>query len=111
MRHAQVPQGATPRTIKVHLAGELTRSMKPGDAVTVSGIFLPEPFTGFRAMKAGLVTSTFLEAQAVALDKTSYSDLHRTEQQNSIIAVGPSSVQTDFSPTHIQDESITAVLS
>ena len=61
--------------------------MKPGDAVTVSGIFLPEPFTGFRAMKAGLVTSTFLDAQAVSLDKKSYSDLQRTEEQKSIIAV------------------------
>lgn len=29
----------------VHLMGALTRTVKPGDAVTLSGIFLPEPFT------------------------------------------------------------------
>ncbi len=45
---AQVPQGATPRSLRVHLRGGLTRSAKPGDAVTLSGIFLPQPLTGFR---------------------------------------------------------------
>ncbi len=84
---AQVPQGATPRTLKVHLCGELTRTVKPGDAVTISGIFLPEPFTGFRAMRAGLVTNTFLEAQSVALDKKSYADIHMTPEQRATIAV------------------------
>ena len=29
----------------VHLLGALTRTVKPGDAVTLSGVFLPEPFT------------------------------------------------------------------
>ncbi len=82
-----MPQGATPRTLKVHLSGDLTRSVKPGDAVTISGIFLPEPFTGFRAMRAGLVTNTFLEAQAVALDKKSYADIHMTPEQRATIAV------------------------
>ena len=83
----QVPQGATPRTLKVHLSGDLTRSVKPGDAVTISGIFLPEPFTGFRAMRAGLVTNTFLEAQAVVLDKKSYADIHMTPEQRATITV------------------------
>lgn len=41
----QVPQGATPRSMVVHLLGALTRTVKPGDAVTLSGVFLPEPFT------------------------------------------------------------------
>ena len=45
---AQVPQGATPRSLHVHLRGSLTRCAKPGDAVTVSGVFLPQPLTGFR---------------------------------------------------------------
>ena len=94
---AQVPQGATPRTLKVHLSGDLTRSVKPGDAVTISGIFLPEPFTGFRAMRAGLVTNTFLEAQAVALDKKSYADIRMTPEQHARIAVrGASGVFRDL---------------
>lgn len=60
---AQVPQGATPRNLTVHLRGALTRTAKPGDAVTVAGVFLPEPFTGFRAMRAGLLTSVYLQAR------------------------------------------------
>ena len=47
----QVPEGATPRTLSIHLVGEVTRTMKPGDDVTVTGIFLPEQYTGFRGMR------------------------------------------------------------
>ena len=65
-RRPQVPQGATPRNLTVHLRGALTRTAKPGDAVTVAGVFLPEPFTGFRAMRAGLLTSVYLQARSVA---------------------------------------------
>lgn len=57
---AQVPEGATPRTISIHLRGEVCRSMKPGDVVILSGIFLPEPVQGFRAMRAGLLTTTYI---------------------------------------------------
>ena len=57
---AQVPQGATPRMMTVHLQGSLTRSLKPGNAVTIAGIFLPLPYTGFKAMRAGLLTNTYL---------------------------------------------------
>ena len=45
----------------VHLLGELTRSLKPGNAVSIAGIFLPQPYTGFKAMRAGLLTSTYLQ--------------------------------------------------
>lgn len=86
---AQVPQGATPRTMVVHLMGELTRVVKPGDPVTVSGVFLPEPFTGFRAAKAGLLTTTFLLAQRVQLDKQSYEALSHDAMQEDGIQVTP----------------------
>ena len=74
MPWAQVPQGATPRSLTIHLRGPLTRSCKPGDSVTVAGVFLPQPYTGFRAMRAGLLTTTFLEAMSVTQDKRSYKD-------------------------------------
>ena len=50
------------------------RQMSPGDAVEISGIFLPKPYTGFRAMRAGLVTNTFLEAQSILQFKKKYSE-------------------------------------
>ena len=34
--------------------------MKPGDVVIMTGIFLPEPVQGFRAMRAGLLTTTYI---------------------------------------------------
>ncbi|KAJ6873344.1 hypothetical protein NC651_032274 [Populus alba x Populus x berolinensis] len=57
-----VPKGHIPRSMTVHFRGELTRKVAPGDVVELSGIFLPIPYTGFRAMRAGLVADTFLEA-------------------------------------------------
>ena len=50
---------------RAQVKGELVRQMSPGDLVEISGIFLPKPYTGFRAMRAGLVTNTYLEAQAI----------------------------------------------
>lgn len=43
--------------------------------MTITGIFLPEPYTGYRAMRAGLLTSTYLHVQRVVQDKNSYADL------------------------------------
>ena len=52
--------------------GELTRSVLPGDLVTVDGVFLPTPYTGFKAMKAGLIADTYLEAHRITkMKKTS----------------------------------------
>ena len=69
-----MPQGATPRSLVIHLRGTLTRTCKPGDSVTVAGVFLPQPYTGFRAMRAGLLTTTYLDAMSVTQDKRSYKD-------------------------------------
>jgi DNA replication licensing factor MCM7 len=45
---SDVPQGSVPRTLTVHVKGELTRTVKPGEMVTISGIYLPVPFTGYK---------------------------------------------------------------
>ncbi|KAI9782176.1 MAG: Mcm2-7 hexameric complex component [Peltula sp. TS41687] len=71
----QVPVGHIPRTLTVHCHGTLTRRIKPGDIIDVAGIFLPTPYTGFKAIKAGLLTDTYLEAQHIIQHKESYRDL------------------------------------
>ncbi|KAG0265625.1 Mcm2-7 hexameric complex component [Actinomortierella ambigua] len=71
----QVPVGHIPRSIKVHLYGAMTRSMNPGDTVTVSGIYVPMPYTGFQAMRAGLLTDTYLECHHVMQSKKQYTDM------------------------------------
>eukprot|EP00887_Chlorella_sp_A99_P007647 scaffold20.g7647.t1 len=82
----EVPQGSTPRTMVVHLRGSLTRVVKAGDSVTLSGIFLPEPFVGQRAIaRASLLTATYVEAMAVRQNKTSYAEMSLSEEQRAAI--------------------------
>ncbi|KAL2176010.1 DNA replication licensing factor MCM7 [Thermothelomyces heterothallicus CBS 202.75] len=71
----QVPIGQIPRTLTVLCYGSLVRQVSPGDIVDISGIFLPTPYTGFQAMRAGLLTDTYLEAHHVVQHKKAYEDM------------------------------------
>jgi len=70
-----VPMGHIPRSITVVVKGDLCRCASPGDILQLTGIFLPKPVTGFKAMRAGLCAHTYLEAQAVVQHKKRYSDV------------------------------------
>eukprot|EP00977_Amphora_coffeiformis_P012751 scaffold3226_cov160-Amphora_coffeaeformis.AAC.12 len=71
----QVPMGHVPRSLTVFCRGEWTRQVTAGDVVTMDGIFLPQKVGhGFRAMKAGLIATTYLEVQNMTLHKKSYDD-------------------------------------
>ena len=72
----QVPMGHVPRSLTVHCRGELTRQAAPGDVVTMDGIFLPQRLaeSGFKALKAGLVSMTYLHAQHIVVHKKSYDE-------------------------------------
>eukprot|EP00980_Cylindrotheca_fusiformis_P016394 scaffold4887_cov118-Cylindrotheca_fusiformis.AAC.4 len=77
---SQVPMGHVPRSLTVHCKGELTRLANPGDVLTVDGVFLPQRVaSGFRAMKAGLMATLYLDAQHVNVHKKSFDD---DQQQN-----------------------------
>lgn len=69
----QVPVGHIPRSLTIHINGPLVRSVAPGDVVDITGIFLPAPYTGFKALKAGLLTETYLEAQYIHQHKKKYA--------------------------------------
>nr|UWK20602.1 DNA replication licensing factor [Trichoderma rubi] len=71
----QVPIGQIPRSLTVHCSGSLVRKINPGDVVDISGIFLPTPYTGFKAMRAGLLTDTYLEAHHIHQHKKAYSEM------------------------------------
>ncbi|KAI0720419.1 MCM-domain-containing protein [Fomitopsis betulina] len=82
----QVPVGHIPRSMTVHVHGSLTRQMSPGDVVHLGGIFLPIPYTGFQAVRAGLLTDTYLEAHHIHQLKKQYSEMEVTpEIQRQII--------------------------
>ncbi|CAK7900398.1 DNA replication licensing factor Mcm7p [[Candida] anglica] len=76
----QVPVGHIPRSLTVHVNGDLVRSLNPGDVADISGIFMPSPYTGFKALKAGLLTETYLEAQYVNQFKKQYESLEITDE-------------------------------
>jgi DNA replication licensing factor MCM7 len=71
----QVPVGHIPRQLTVHCHGALVRQINPGDVIDIAGIFLPTPYTGFKALRAGLLTDTYLEAQYVNQHKKAYDDI------------------------------------
>lgn len=62
----------------IHLQGSLTRKLSPGDVVHLGGIFLPIPYTGFQAVRAGLLTDTYLDAHYVHQLKKQYDDMEVT---------------------------------
>ncbi|KAK5663317.1 hypothetical protein OQA88_3745 [Cercophora sp. LCS_1] len=71
----QVPIGQIPRTMTVLCYGSLVRQINPGDVVDVAGIFLPTPYTGFKAMRAGLLTDTYVEAHHITQHKKAYEEM------------------------------------
>lgn len=70
----------------VHVNGNLTRLMNPGDIVHLGGIFLPIPYTGFQAIRAGLLTDTYLEAHHVHQLKKQYNEMEITADMERKIA-------------------------
>ncbi|WVQ81309.1 hypothetical protein IAT38_003432 [Cryptococcus sp. DSM 104549] len=81
----QVPVGHIPRSMTIHLYGTLTRSVNPGDVVNIAGIFIPTPYTGFRAMRAGLLQDTFLEAMHVHQLKKQYHAMELTPELSAAV--------------------------
>ena len=48
---------------------------------------MAEPYTGFRAMKAGLLTNTYMEAMHIQHNKQSYADLQLSKDKDAMLAV------------------------
>ncbi|KAA1113873.1 Mcm2-7 hexameric complex component [Puccinia graminis f. sp. tritici] len=76
----QVPVGHIPRSMTLHLYGPLVRSNSPGDVVNVTGIFIPTPYQGFKGVRAGLLTDTYLECHHVSQLRKSYESLEITPE-------------------------------
>lgn len=72
----QVPVGNIPRSLTIIARGENTRLALPGDHIRVSGVFLPLLRTGYRQMKSGLLSETYLDAHIITKkDKTEDNEL------------------------------------
>lgn len=76
----QVPVGHIPRSMTIHLYGNMVRQTSPGDIVSFGGIYLPTPYTGYQAVRAGLLTDTYLEVQDVLQLKKQYTAMEATPE-------------------------------
>lgn len=74
-----MPIGHVPRTLKIRAQGENTRKCTPGDNVTVTGVFMPQPFFGFRA--PGLTQDTYLEAFQIIREKVSHGEVALSDER------------------------------
>jgi DNA replication licensing factor MCM7 len=84
----QVPMGHIPRSMTVSFFGDLCRTCNPGDHVVIDGIYMPRPYSGFKAIKAGLLTDTYLLAH----------HLHQLKPQSSsshVVSASPAEI-TEF---------------
>lgn len=81
----QVPEGNIPRSITVHARGEMTRRCTAGNQVELSGIFLPIPYTGMHALRAGLISDSYVAAQSITLMNTSYESMEMSDEQRAAI--------------------------
>jgi DNA replication licensing factor MCM7 len=68
---SDVPHGCIPRTLIVECYGDVTDRCKPGDCVLIGGVFVPKPYVGYRGIRAGLLTDTYLYACAIQPQGTS----------------------------------------
>jgi len=77
----EVPVGNVPRSLTVYVTGDLTRKCNPGDIVTVSGIFLVQPYKGYRAIRSGLSAETYVDAQSIVSHKKNYNEMELDARQ------------------------------
>lgn len=57
-----------------------TRRCSPGDIITVTGVYMPSPFHGFQAIRAGLAHDTYLEAFNINKDKQNFKESYLTDE-------------------------------
>ena len=69
-----VPAGNVPMSMTVVLAGELTRAVLPGDAVAITGVYVPFEYTGFQAMRKGSSPDLYLLAHSVTKHKRGFAE-------------------------------------
>ncbi|KAL0478984.1 DNA replication licensing factor MCM7 [Acrasis kona] len=76
----EVPVGNIPRTMRVTIRGELTRRCSPGDAIYLTGAYLPEQLPNNRNARIGPVALTYMEAMHIERHKQRYEDLADSDQ-------------------------------
>lgn len=69
-----VPTGGVPRSINVLMNGDLTRAVLPGDAITLTGVYMPHDMPFHLRREMGTSQEMFLEAHCIQKHKKGYSE-------------------------------------
>ncbi len=82
----EVPIGHVPRTLVLRAHGDMVRRCKPGDVVTVAGVFLPQFAGGFRSRGSPLTMDTYVEVHGLKQSKKMYTELQLSPEEEQRIA-------------------------
>merc|ERR1719446_832279 len=75
-----VPVGGVPRSVNVVCFGDLTRTVLPGDAITLTGVYTPYQLPWFQARTKGTMQEMFIEAPSIKKHKSGYNEEAVDEQ-------------------------------
>jgi DNA replication licensing factor MCM7 len=76
-----VPTGGVPRSVDVVCYGDLTRSVLPGDAITLTGVYTPYQLPWFRSQQKGAtMQEMFIEAHFIKKHTNGYNEDATSEQ-------------------------------
>jgi DNA replication licensing factor MCM7 len=77
-----VPVGGVPRSVNIICYGDLTRSVLPGDAITLTGVYTPYQLPWFQTQQKGAtMQDMFIEAHYIKKHKNGYNDNSTNEQE------------------------------
>jgi DNA replication licensing factor MCM7 len=76
--------------------GMNTKKCGPGDIVTITGVYMPAPFTGFAAMRAGLAHDTYLDCFNITKDKQNFKESFFSEENLEKVSDIKNSCESDF---------------
>jgi len=69
-----VPVGGVPRSVNVVCFGDLTRTVLPGDAITLTGVYTPYQLPWFQSRSKGTMQEMFIEAHSIKKHKSGYNE-------------------------------------
>jgi len=76
-----VPVGGVPRSMKVVLSGDIARSVLPGDAITLTGIYRPAELPWLQARSRGTMQDMYIDAHSIRKHKSGYNERAQDEEE------------------------------
>eukprot|EP00933_Yihiella_yeosuensis_P057167 TRINITY_DN5678_c0_g1_i1.p1 TRINITY_DN5678_c0_g1~~TRINITY_DN5678_c0_g1_i1.p1 ORF type:complete len:810 (-),score=187.50 TRINITY_DN5678_c0_g1_i1:331-2760(-) len=81
---AHVPTGGVPRSLNVKLTGDLTRTVLPGDAITLTGVYTPSQMPALALPQRSSVQEMYIDAHSIAKHKQGYGESQTGEDESVI---------------------------